>query len=178
MKKIFTIIVLIIAGHCLYAQTYTAADAGSEVKFSIKNFGLSVAGSFTGLEGKIIFNPANAASATFNVSVATSSVNTGNSSRDKHLKKEDYFDATNHSKLTFVSSKVGGTAGAYTMEGLLTIKGVSKKISFPFTATPNSVGCIFKGQFKINRRDFNVGGSSWVLSDELIVSLNVSAIKQ
>jgi polyisoprenoid-binding protein YceI len=63
------------------------------------------------------------------------------------------------------------------VEGNLTIKGVSKFISFPFTATATANGYVLAGQFKINRRDFNVGGSSWVLSDELSVSLNVAAIK-
>lgn len=159
------------------AQNYSAGDAGSSVNFTIKNFGLNVTGSFSGLEGKITFDPANAASASFNVSVSASTVNTGNSSRDKHLLKGDYFDASNHPKITFVSTKVTANGGSYTIEGLLTIKGVTKKISFPFSASPGSNGFRFTGQFRLNRRDFSVGGSSWVLSNELTVSLNVSATK-
>lgn len=177
MKKIITILFFVITSATVFAQNYTATDIGSQVKFKIKNVGLNVSGSFTGVKGSIVFNPADITGASFAVSVSAASVNTNNASRDKHLKKQDYFDVTNYPKLTFVSSKVTGSAGAYTVEGTLTIKGVSKKISFPFSAIANANGYSFAGQFKINRRNFNVGGSSWVLADELTVTLNISAIK-
>jgi polyisoprenoid-binding protein YceI len=161
------------------AQNYTPVDAGSAVKFTIKNFGLNVNGSFTGLQGKIIFDPANIAAASFVVSVHATTVNTGNGSRDNHLRKEEYFNVAGYPKLNFISTKVmpSGKAGSYTMEGNLTIKGVSKPVSFPFTASPKTGGYQFSGKFSINRRDFKVGSSSWVLSDELTVSLNISANK-
>ena len=53
-----------------------------------------------------------------------------------------------------------------------------QNISFPFTATATVNGYQFAGQFKINRRDFKVGGGSMVLSDDLKVLLNISANKQ
>jgi polyisoprenoid-binding protein YceI len=177
MKRLLIILLFIISGSYLYAQTYIATDAGSEAMFSIKNFGLTVTGSFKGLQGKIIFDPANLPAASFNVSVDAGTVNTGNSSRDKHLKKDDYFDITNYPKLHFNSAKITQNAGAYIITGQLTIKGVTKQISFPFTAKQEGSGYRFAGQFSISRRNFTVGGSSWVLSDNLTVSLNVSAIK-
>jgi polyisoprenoid-binding protein YceI len=178
MKRLLIITLLIIAGRCLYAQTYIPAGASSEVTFTIKNFGLSVNGSFKGLKGTIVFTAANPASV--NVTLDAATVNTGNGSRDRHLKKDDYFDTEKYSTLSFVSTKItsAGKAGAYNMLGNLTIKGTSKAVSFPFTATAITNGYQLQGQFKINRRDFNVGGSSWVLSDDLTVSLNVSIIKQ
>lgn len=179
MKKIIIISTLLFFIANVFAQSYSAVDAGSAVKFSIKNFGLTVNGSFKGLQGKIIFNADNPAASSFNVGVDAATVNTGNGSRDSHLKKEDYFNAAGHPKLNFVSVKVTGTgkAGMYNMEGNLTIKGITKLISFPFTATANAGGYLFSGQFKINRQDFKVGGSSWVLSDGLTVLLNISAQK-
>ncbi|MEO6733549.1 MAG: YceI family protein [Ferruginibacter sp.] len=177
MKRLLIISLVIIAGNYLYAQTYTVTDAGSEAMFNIKNIGLTVTGSIKGLQGKIVFDPANPSAASFNVSVDAGTVNTGNSSRDKHLKKDDYFDISNYPKLHFTSTKVTGTTGAYIVTGQLTIKGVTKQISFPFSAKQEGGSYRFSGQFSINRRNFNVGGSSWVLSDNLTVSLNVSAIK-
>lgn len=178
MKKLFLILLLSISGIDLFAQNYVPSDAGSEAKFVIKNFGINVTGSFKGLKGKIVFDPANPGGSSVNVTVDAATVNTGNDSRDKHLKKEDYFDATNHSVLSFVSTKITGKAGTYTIEGNLAIKGIMKLISFPFTATAITNGYRLEGQFKLNRRDFKVGGGSLILSDELTVILNVSAIKQ
>ena len=77
----------------LAAQVYAPSDKGSSVKFVIRNFGLNVEGSFTNLKGTIIFDPANLPASSFNVSVAAATVNTGNNTRDSHLKKAEYFDA-------------------------------------------------------------------------------------
>ena len=164
----------------LHAQQYLPVDTKSSVKFEIKNFGLNVNGSFKGLQGKIFFNPGNLPSSEFNVSVDAATVNTGNSSRDGHLKKEEYFDAAKYSKITFTSSKItaSGNPGQYMVQGSFTIKGISKPVSFPFTVSSSTNGDVFKGQFKINRRDFKVGGKSWVLSDDVTVTLNVSTVKQ
>lgn len=178
MKKLFATFYFLFFTANIFAQNYKATDVGSAVKFVIKNFGLNVGGSFKGLLGKIIFDPANPRATFFNVSIDATTVSTGNDSRDKHLRKEDYLDIANHPRLSFTSTKITDKAGVYIAEGDLTIKGISKKISFPFTATAGTNGYHFEGQFRINRRDFKVGDKSWVLSDELTVSLNVSAIKQ
>ncbi len=178
MKRLLIIGLLTVAAAYLHAQNYAASDAGSNIKFAIKNFGLTVNGSFKGLIGEIDFNPENLATSSINVSVDANTVNTGNNGRDKHLTKEDYFDAANHPVLSFASSKITGKAGTYSIEGNITIKGITKTISFPFTATVIANGYRLQGSFRLNRRDFKVGGSSWVLSDELTVSLNVAAIKQ
>jgi len=178
MKRLLIIGLLITAGLGSSAQNFVPDGAASEVKFAIKNLGLTVIGSFKGLKGNIVFDENNLAASAITVSVDAATINTGNNSRDKHLKKDDYFDAGNHPTLQFVSTKITGKAGAYTMEGRLTIKGIAKIISFPFTATTIANGYKLQGQFRLNRRDFKVGGSSWVLADMLTVSLNVSAIKQ
>ena len=61
------------------------------------------------------------------------------------------------------------------MFGKITIKGVTKEINFPFTSTAKNGGYLFEGSFKLNRRDFGVGGDSISLSDGLTVSLSIFA---
>jgi polyisoprenoid-binding protein YceI len=157
---------------------YIPSDNGSTVKFRIKNLGVNVGGSFTGLQGRIQFDPADPAAATIEATVDVNSINTGIDLRDDHLRSDDYFDAKNFPKIRFVSTKVsGGRSGEYKVTGNLTIKDVTKEISFPFTATPQNGGYIFAGEFKINRRDYKVGGSSVTLSDNLTVLLSVYAPK-
>ena len=62
------------------------------------------------------------------------------------------------------------------MTGQLTIKDKTLDISFPFTAQQLNDGFVFKGTFKINRKDFGVGGTS-TISNEVEISLNVIAKK-
>jgi polyisoprenoid-binding protein YceI len=161
------------------AQNFTASDDGSSVTFTIKNFGIKTNGSFTGLKGTIAFNPKALATSSFNVTVNSNTVNTDNNARDKHLKKDEYFDAEKYPTITFVSTKISEStvAGRYFVVGNLTIKGITKPVQFGFSATPNTAGYKFLGEFEINRRDFGVGKSSMALADKLKVTLNVQAKK-
>lgn len=162
----------------LQAQTsYTPADAGSKVGFSIKNFGVKVSGTFTGLKGTIHFDPAKPEASSIDVSVDANSINTDNNKRDNHLRKEEYFDVEKFKTLHYKSTSIKKLSGAnqYHAEGNLTIKGVAKQVGFDFTATSKSPGYLFEGSFEINRRDFGVGGGSISMSDNLEVSLSVLA---
>jgi polyisoprenoid-binding protein YceI len=154
------------------------ADQGSVIKFTIDNFGFGVDGSFKGLQGSINFDPENAAAAQFDVTIDASTVNTDNSLRDSHLRNDSYFDVKNYPRIRLVSTKITptGKAGTYQFTGQLTIKNVTKEVSFPFAVSQAADGLSFSGSFKIKRKDFAVGGSS-TISNELTVSLNVLATK-
>lgn len=156
------------------AQPYIPVNSGSTVTFEIKNLGLKSKGSFSGLEGKIFFDPKDLAKASFDVSLDASTINTGNTMRDDHLKKGDYFDVANHPRIRFISTSVtsAGKSDHYTVNGKLTIKNTTKDISFPFLATPMGNDFIFSGQFKINRKDFDIGRTS-TISNSLTVYLSV-----
>ena len=167
----------IVVGH---GQNYQPVDNGSSVKFSIKNFALNVIGSFKGLAGAIRFNATDPGSASFNVSVDALTVNTGNSVRDNHLRKDEYFDVHNYPKISVISKKVTASdkPGVFILTAMVNMKGVSKEISFPFTVVPQKEGMLFKGEFKLNRRDFKVGSGSLILSDNLTILLSVFAVIQ
>ncbi len=175
---LLSLLILFASVTVVAAQEYHPAAQGSSVTFKIKNFGFNVDGSFSGLQGHIMFDPKDPGKASFDVSVDASTVNTDNDSRDGHLKKEDYFDVQNHPRIRFVSTGItpSGKNDGYTITGKLTIKTTTKDISFPFTATPQGDDYLFKGEFTINRRDFGVGGAS-TLSNNLTVFLSVLAKK-
>ena len=160
------------------SQTYTPTDAQSSVMFKIKNFGITVDGSFTGLSGAIQFDPNQLSSSKFEVTVNTASIDTGIELRNKHLKKEDYFDVKTYPQMKFISTKIESGAGEkFTITGKLTIKKITKEIKFDFTASKNATGYKFEGEFPLNRRDYNVGDSSFSMADDLKVFLTVSCTK-
>jgi polyisoprenoid-binding protein YceI len=179
MKGIKITAFLLMMSGVMYAQKYTPADAGSKVHFVIKNFSIKTGGDFTGLKGSIVFDPNALNTSSFNVSVNSTTIDTDNGTRDKHLRKEEYFNVEKFPLITFVSTKVTNstTAGRFYVSGNLTIKGVTKAVEFGFSATPATTGYVFKGEFEINRRDFGVGGSSVSLSDNLKVTLAIAANK-
>ena len=179
MKILKITVAFLLLNTVVFAQIYTPADAGSKVHFVIKNFGIKTGGDFSGLKGSIVFNPKALGKSQFNVSVNAASINTGNSTRDNHLRKSEYFDVAKYPLISFVSTKITPStiAGRFFVNGNLTIKGVTKAVQFGFSATPSANGYLFNGEFDINRRDFGVGGSSISMSDNLKVTLDVSANK-
>ncbi|MEO6682126.1 MAG: YceI family protein [Ginsengibacter sp.] len=175
--KLFFIFLLF----CSYthAQNYVPVDEGSEVRFTIRNFGFNTSGNFKGIKGTIFFNPLFPATATFNVSISTATIDTDNQSRDNDLREELYFDVEKFPEITMVSTKIDKTNktddGYYFFTGNLIIKGVTKPVSFPFKAEKVSNDYLFTGEFPINRLDFGVGEKSTVLSQKVIVNLKIQA---
>lgn len=179
MKPLFTSILILFVNLAI-AQQLKPVDEGSEVSFKIKNFGINVSGTFTGLKGKITFNPDSLPASEFDVTVDTKTINTGIDQRDNHLRKEEYFDAEKHPTIHFISTKITtSTNKEYLFVfGKLTIKDVTKEVSFPFKATKQGEDYVFEGDFKINRRDYTVGGGSITMADELTVNLKVVGKKE
>lgn len=158
------------------AQLFIPVDDGSSVKLKIKNLGLVVEGTLTGLQGKIQFDQANISSAKFDVSIDANSINTEIKMRDNHMRKKEYLDVKTYPRIHFVSSKIQtDKAGQLIVFGHLTIKNVTKEISFPFRYSIVKGMPSFEGEFEINRKDFNVGGGSLTMADNLIVNLDVRA---
>lgn len=178
MKYVYATFLSLFVVSFVSAQTFAPVDSASKVSFRIKNLGFNTTGSFSGLAGVITFNPADPDGCSFDVHIDANSVNTGNDMRDNHLRAGDFFDVKNYPQIRFVSAKVSATKknGTLFVSGKLTMKGITKDISFPFTAQPMQDGYLFNGEFTLNRRDFKVGGGSTV-SDHLTVLLKVVARK-
>ena len=166
---------LFLSSHCGFAQYHPVAGE-SVVSFSLKNFGFKTGGTLDAPEGDIVFNPDDLTKSSFRVTIKVESINTGNESRDEHLKEATYFDVKNYPLIRFVSSSVteADKKGSYQTLGTLTIKNKSKEISLPFTAEKKGNGWLFSGSFRMNRKDYDVGGSS-TLSDEVTVEIKVVA---
>lgn len=179
MKYLLGSFLALLITSTVFAQTYKPADEGSSISFEIKNFGFNTKGSFSGLDGSITWDPKSPDKAVFDVSIASKTINTDNDMRDEHLRKDSYFDAEKYPRIRMVSTSITGpdNSGHYTFNGKLTIKSTTKDISFPFIATPMADDYIFKGEFTINRKDFDIGGSS-TIANPLKVSLTVLAKKQ
>lgn len=147
----------------------------SSVRFEIKNAGITVEGSFDGLSGQINFDPLNYAKSAVDLQLPSASINTGIGSRDNHLRKVAYFDVENFPSIRMKSKFFGKASedGAFRGYFTLTLKGVSKEITMPFTCIKEGDAYRVKGDFIINRRDFGVGGKSLIMGDEVHVFIEV-----
>lgn len=161
----------------LFAMTllnFNVYSQNNPVSFSIKNAGFTVNGFFEKFTTDIVYNTADVSKSHFNGEVLVASINTDNKIRDKHLKEADYFDIEKYPSITFKStSVVSKGSGKLSITGNLKIKNVSKKISFDVAVKQIGGKNEFSGNIPINRRDFGVGGKSFILSDNLIIKLKI-----
>jgi polyisoprenoid-binding protein YceI len=141
--------------------------AHSSIYFSVKHTFATVRGQFEDFSGTVRFDPENrdAGGAEFEVEVA--SINTYIPKRDQHLRSPDFFDADKFPVMSFASTGVRSLEeeNRYILDGVLTIKGVSRETAIPFTylgmrENPLEKGQMvagFEAEFRINRLDYNVG---------------------
>ena len=154
----------------------TNGNATDVVTFTIKNFGVNVDGNISGVKGSIDWNAADVTKTTVQLTADVNTINTGIKKRDDHLKKDDFFDVQKHPELTFKSTKVTSMAtGGFMAEGNLTIKGITKPVTIPFNVGIAGNQYTFKGEFTIDRRGFEVGGSSMTMGDNVKVVFNIIA---
>ncbi|MEO6150785.1 MAG: YceI family protein [Mucilaginibacter sp.] len=165
--KILLTALLIVTAAFTYAQT---AVTRSSVTYQVKNLGITTGGKFGGFQADIRFDPAQLTNSTIEASIDVNTVDSDNSTRDGHLKSAKFFDAEHYPRILLKSLSFQRKSGNnYTGKFNLTIKGITKQVDVPFTYTAGNGKAGYNGSFIINRKDFNVGGSSLVLANEVTV---------
>ncbi|MDB4945648.1 MAG: Rhodanese-like domain protein [Labilithrix sp.] len=117
------------------------------------------------------------------VDIDTTSIKADDEKLTGHLKTPDFFDVEKHPKATFVSTEIkkGGEKGAsHTVTGNLTIKGISKSITFPATISVSGDSANVDAEFSINRRDYSInyaGKANDLIRDDVVLKLTIKGKK-
>ena len=174
------------------AGTWTIDPVHSEVSFVVRHMMVSkVRGRFDKFEGTIA-TAADPLQSAVTATVDLSSVNTGNETRDNHIRSEDFFHIEKHPTMTFRSKKiVSAGADHFKVSGDLTIRGVTKEVTFDVEGPTPSVkdpwGNIRAGVVataKINRKDFGlvwnalIEGGGVVVGDEVSVTIEAELVQK
>jgi polyisoprenoid-binding protein YceI len=146
-------------------STWKLDKAHTTIEFKVKHLMVSSArGSFTLFEGTITSPDDSFENAQAEFTAQTASVTTNNDIRDGHLKSAEFFDVEKFPTISFVSKSFTKKGSGFEIIGDLTMKGVTKEITF--SATTEGVGTGMDGgrivgfdiTGSINRQDF---GLSW-----------------
>jgi polyisoprenoid-binding protein YceI len=147
----------------LATGTWTVDPVHSGVSFKVRHLGLTnVRGRFNDFDATLtVGDTLDDVSVTAVIQMA--SVDTNNADRDAHLLSTDFFTADANPTMEFRSTRIVEDDGDYTLEGELTINGVTRPVSFPveFTGTEvfpgtGNVHAGFSCETQINRNDFGV----------------------
>jgi polyisoprenoid-binding protein YceI len=151
----------------------------------------NVKGHFSKVSGVLVRDESNPANNRIEATIEATSIQTRDEQRDTHLKSADFFHVEKFPTLHFKSTgvKVVG-AGELSVEGDLTIHGVTKKVSFAvegLTASAKDpwgntrIG--LSASTKINRKDF---GLTWnaaletggiLVGEDITITLDAQFVK-
>ena len=170
---------------------YNFDKAHSFIGFKVKHTGLiEVPGFFRDFTGEVNFDSKDISKSSVNFKAMATSIDTGVTGRDTHLRSADFFEVEKYPELTFKSTKVEKSGKGWTVTGDLTMKGVTKSVAIPFEiagwlpATERSgpkMGIV--GETTVNRRDYGINygrtmpGGIAQIGDEVKVVLQIEAGK-
>lgn len=179
MSKIIVFVqLLIISFHGFSQSTWNIDSTKSKVTFKIGGpLGTTVDGAFRSPFGKIEIDPSTLQSSKFDIKITATTINTSNKKRDSHLKNEEFFDVAKYPFITFTSDKIEKSNSGFIASGVLKIKNISKKIQISFTMQPQGKTTNLKGTITINRLEYEVGKSSYLVKDEAKVMIDVFIIR-
>jgi polyisoprenoid-binding protein YceI len=85
-----------------------------------------------------------------------------------HLKSDDFFSVEKHPTATFVVTKaVAKSANVYDVTGNLTIKGITKPVTFPVTVKTTATGAEANGTMVVDRSKYDIKYNSKSFFDNL-----------
>ena len=187
MKKLITLAIAATLSTAAFAapETYTIEGTHTFPRFEYSHFGYSTQLSrFDKTTGSITLDKA-ARTGSVDVTIDTTSVNTGYPLFNQHIQGEDFFDTAKYPTITYKSTKVNfdGDKPA-TIEGNLTLKGITKPVTLTvvsFHCMPHPMlkkdACGATATAKVKRTDFNMGKNTPYVGDELTITLPVEAYK-
>ena len=174
-----------LAGSAIAAPvTYGVDGSHTFPRFSYSHFGYSPQlSSFKNTSGKVVFD-AEAKTGSVDITIDMKSVNTGFDDFNGHIQGEDFLDTAKFPTATFKSTKVVFEGDKpKSIEGVLTIKGVSKPVTLTvtrFLAMPHPMmkkPAIGADAFTtIKRSEFNAGKFAPYVGDEVRIDIALEAI--
>ena len=165
--------------------TYAVDSGHSFPNFSYQHMGLSVQLSkFDKTTGTVTLDKA-AKTASVDVVIDTTSVNTGSTVFNGHIQGEDFLDTAKYPTATFKSTKVTFEGDKpVAIDGNLTIKGVTKPVTLKVTHFVNMPHPMLKkdaiganATTTIKRTEFNAGKYAPNVGDEVTITVSLEAIK-
>ena len=173
------------------AGTWRIDPVHSEVSFTVRHLMISkVRGRFGDFAGTIVIGD-DPLAARVEASVALASIDTGNSTRDDHVRSADFFDVDNHPELTYRSTGIRADGDDFVVDGELSLHGVTRPVALAVevtgyqAATPFGDSRLgFSATAEINRDDFGITfntpleGGGVGLGRKIQIALEIQAVRE
>ena len=171
--------------------SYAIDPSHSRLGFVVRHAMVTkVRGDFGDFAGTVTVDGADPSASSVTITAQLASVDTGDESRDGHLRSGDFFDVEANPTMTFTSTAITADGDdEFTVTGDLTIRGITKPVTIDLEYTGaakdpfgnDRIG--FEGKAEINRKDW---GLEWnaaletggiLVGEKVKLELDISAIR-
>lgn len=168
-----------------WAADYELDPAHTYVYFAIDHAGLAKSfGRFNDVKGTLSMDQA-AGTGSLSVTIAADSIDTHHQKRDDHVRSPDFLNAVEFPEITYKADKVTFTGDTATVEGELTVLGISKPVTLNVSRIVCGThviykyeACGFDATTTVKRSDFGITyGLPQAVGDELQLSISAEARK-
>ncbi|HEX6865911.1 MAG TPA: YceI family protein [Caulobacteraceae bacterium] len=176
MRAILAGIVLLTAAPAHAAPPSWVVDKGaSKVVLSSSFDGEPISGTIRRWDAQIRFDPKDLKGSSARVSLDTASVVSGDADQEAALPHQKWFWSQRYPQATFVSRSFKPLGGRrYAAVGDLTIRGVTKPLTLPFTLAITGDTAKMNAAVDLNRLAFGVGQDEWKATDVIPAKVKVT----
>lgn len=146
------------------ADCWKPVPAPKSITFTASQAGAPFPGEFKSYSAELCLDAKDPSKNTLQVQADLGSVDTGLPEMDDALKGEDFFDTARFPQARFVSDSLKPAgSGQYAITGKLTLHGVTKAVSVPFSFKPAADGksARLEARFSLKRLDYGIGKGQW-----------------
>lgn len=169
----------------IQAEEYIIDPTHAAVTFKAQHIGISwIYGRFSKFSGDFSIDKAQPEKSKFALVISSSSIDTGNEKRDKHLSSPDFLNVRQYPTIRFESKTVKAGTKGYEVQGDLTMHGKTKSITLLLTGGnaaefPKGVQRVgFTTEFVVNRSDFGMTNLVGPVGEEVHLAISFEGIKK
>ena len=187
LKAAFILLLGSILSGPVMAADYTIDSAGKHafIQFKVSHLGYSnLLGDFPDFTGSFTYDADDPNSATVNVNIDTTTVDTRHAKRNTHIRGTDFLDVKKFPTAKFVSTSYQESDGAGTLTGDLTLHGVTKSVDIAVTKIGEGKDpwggyrAGFDGTTTITMADFGIDYNLGPASRTVEIYLSIEGIRQ
>ncbi|MFZ2724987.1 MAG: YceI family protein [Methylococcaceae bacterium] len=167
-------------------ESYTLDGNHSLPRFSYNHFGYSTQLSrFDKVSGKIVLD-LQAKTGSMDVTIDTTSVDTGSALFNEHIQGKDFLDTAQYPTAVFKSTQLSFNGdNLVAIDGTLTLKGITKPVALTVTSfqcMPHPIlkknACGANATAVVKRSDFDMGKYAPNVSDEVTLNLPIEMVAE
>jgi len=168
-----SLFVLLLAVLPAQAADWRSRSVG-EFTFEVTFEGVGTQGNFRRFDVVLKFDPKKLDTSRLRVSVDLRAADMGDPDINSGIADPDWFDVGKFPKAVFVSERIEARApGKFVVTGILNLKGVSNTVTVPFSWSEKGKRANMRGEFVVQRINFNVGSGEWASGDPIGIGVKL-----